>query len=177
MNAGQSARHTMDETAIEKFAETLARRIIEGLPVQQARNESPPPPTKLQPGNRLTLSLFSELRYGLGTTQVGGAAPTQELISTLDEDDTGSFGLVYDDAVLKGFGAQAYTLVYSAGKTDTKDLPAAAVGKVRIPVPSGSTNPDPRTLVAILLSAGKEVLVVSFVSRTQKATVLANTLM
>lgn len=140
----------------------LAKEILAGLPAPVVKQHDS---SKLLPGNRLTLSLFSELRYALGTTGVTGEAPVQQLISTVKKDNAGKFTVEYEESALPT-DATKYQLVYADGySAPPVDIPAPAGGKVTISVPNGNNDPDPDTLLAVSLLAGTESILISFTSQ------------
>jgi hypothetical protein len=125
--------------------------------------------TVLEPGHLSTLSLFSELRYALGTPPLNGVAPQQQLTSTVQRDGT-AFKIVYAKNTLPT-EADKYALVYSDGitKPDKEaenggglDITPAADGTVTINL---DASPDPLTLLAVKIKKQREVLLVSFVTR------------
>jgi hypothetical protein len=116
--------------------------------------------TILEPGFLSTLSLFSELRFALGTPY-NGAAPQQQLTSTVQKVN-GVFKIVYAKDILPT-EADKYDLVYLDGTTNqNKDITPAADGTVTILL---DANPDPLTLVAVKIKKQSEVLLVSFVTQ------------
>jgi hypothetical protein len=116
--------------------------------------------TILEPGFLSTLSLFSELRFALGTPY-NGAAPQQQLTSTVQKVNS-VFKIVYAKDILPP-EADKYELVYSDGiPRPGKDITPAADGTVTILL---DANPDPLTLIAVKIKKQSEVLLVSFVTQ------------
>jgi hypothetical protein len=116
--------------------------------------------TILEPGHLSTLSLFSELRFALGTPR-NGAAPQQQLTSTVQKVGT-AFKIVYAKDTLPA-DADKYALVYSDGTTKPdKDITPAGDGTVTINL---DASPDPLTLLAVKIKKQGEVLLVSFVTQ------------
>lgn len=163
MDANSALPEYIPTHQVREFASQLAQDILAGLPAPKVSNNGD---SKLLPDNRLTMSLFTELRYGLGTTDVAGKAPAQQLSSIVVRDNAGKFSITYDEASIPT-EATDFTLVYANGfKTAQSTIPAAVSKKVTIEVPSGSGNPDARTLLAIELITGTEVILVSFATHT-----------
>jgi hypothetical protein len=112
----------------------------------------------VQPGQPQTLSLFSELRFALGTPR-DGAAPQQQLTTTVEKVGCANYKIVYGKDTLPA-DANLYDLFYADGtaKTD-RDIPRATDGTVTIQL---DASPSPLTLLAVKIKKLKEVLLVSF---------------
>jgi|tagenome__1003787_1003787.scaffolds.fasta_scaffold20958217_3 hypothetical protein len=116
--------------------------------------------TILEPGYLSTLSLFSELRFALGTPY-NGAAPQQQVTSTVQKVN-GVFKIVYAKDIVPT-EADRYQLVYSVGiPNPDKDITRAVDGTVTIQL---DASPDPLTLIAVKIKKQTEVLLVSFVTQ------------
>jgi hypothetical protein len=135
---------------------------IKGLSFEPPSGVCDQPAPSLAAGNRLTQSLFSEIRFGLGTRDFTGPAPTQQLTS-LVEPAPGryppQYQISYPKAALPA-DAKEYDLVYLAGPdVVNKTIPSADhEGNVKILLPE---KPDAATLLAVRLRNQTEVVLVS----------------
>jgi hypothetical protein len=140
----------------------LIEAIIKGLSYTPPSGAVDQTASSLAAGNRLTQSLFSEIRFGLGTRDFTGAAPTQQLTS-LVEPAPGRYPPQYQISYPKAAlppDAKEYDLVYLAGPdVVNKTIPSADhEGNVKILLPE---KPDAATLLAVRLRNQTEVVLLS----------------
>jgi hypothetical protein len=146
---------------LTEIAVKVAQEVLAGFPRRTARDGTE---SKLLPGNKLTLSLFSELRYGLGTPEIAGTAPKQQLSSVVTKDDAGKYKITYNEPDLP-HDATKYQLVYADGvSTAAANIPAAVGEKVTIELPPAANARDANTLLAVKLADATEVILISFVT-------------
>jgi hypothetical protein len=135
---------------------------IKGLSFEPPSVVYDQPAPSLAAGNRLTQSLFSELRYGLGTRDFTGAAPQQQLTSLVQlvPGSRAKYMITLKGALPAD--ATDYDLVYLDGGPDVSDkIPLPSDDTVQIKLPD---DRDAATLLAVRLRHQTEVVLVSLVT-------------
>jgi hypothetical protein len=147
---------------LEAIAVKVAQAVVAGLP--RGNDEE----TKLDPATKVTQSIFSEIRFGLGSRNVDGTPTKQQLSSRVIVGAGPTYTITYQESDLP-YGVDHYDLVYAGGKTVVDEDIVVANKIATITVPSGTNDPSPFTLLAVKLkkSTGPdaEVVLVSFVTQ------------
>lgn len=130
MNSGQSGPPTMNSDDITLFARTLAREIITGLPARSMGTDNGP----LEPAARLVNSLFSELRFALGSADVVNGSAAQMLPFTVTEIDPGNHRgkIKYKRSHMSPYGATTLTIAFASGAPQIEDIPTVGADEQTI---------------------------------------------
>ena len=163
MNAYSAPPDSIPTTQVKEIAEQIAKEIVAGLPRGNDSEEA-----KLDPVTKVTQSVFSEIRFGLGSRNVDGTPTRQQLSSRLTVGAGPTYTITYQESDLP-YGVDHFDLVYPGRKTYVDNDIVVANKVATITVPSGTNDPSPFTLLAVRLkkSTGPdaEVVLVSFVTQ------------
>jgi hypothetical protein len=159
MNA-YSGHDSIPAHQVKDIATQIAKEIVAGLSTRTGDDE-----TKLDKATRFTQSVFSELRYALGSRNVDGSAARQRLTSKVVVADS-TYTITYHEDDLPA-EVDHYDLIYRGGDTITDKDIVVTDGKATITLPNEARKPNPLRLLAVRLKkstgADAEVILLSFV--------------
>ncbi|WP_066903333.1 hypothetical protein [Millisia brevis] len=110
---------------LQEFAAEVANAIIEGLRRTDLDDNRQQPATS--PRALLSTSLFSELRYALGSNDTVNGKATQILPFTVSEVNTrtGRGKISYRPSAVRAKGGRALLITYLSGARQTENIPTS----------------------------------------------------
>jgi hypothetical protein len=105
---------------LEEIAVRIAQAVVAGLPTATGDNAPTFPPAA-----RLAHSVFSELRFALGSSDVVNGTAQQLLPFSVTEVDpaTGKGKIKYKRDTIAGLGAKVLTIAYASGAPQRHEVP------------------------------------------------------